>query len=86
MKRNKHVNVGIGDTHSASEGPRRATKSPIRRVIGPLEVLVGIVHVVLRVSLLAVPHILPTEKLGMVLRVFLSHMIKPQVEASKLVR
>ena len=48
--------------------------------------LIGIVHMVLEVPLSAVPLILPTEKLGMILGALLAHMIKPQVEASKLVR
>ena len=41
---------------------------------------------VLEVSLLMVTLILLVEKLDMVLGVLLAHMIKPQVEASKLVR
>ena len=59
---------------------------PIRRGIGTLEVLVGIVHVVLEIPVLAISLILLTEKLSVVLEVLLDHMIKPQVEASKLNR
>ena len=85
-ERNKHLNVGREDTHSASVRPRRATRSPIRSGIGSLKVLVGIVHMVLEVPLSAVPLILHTEKLGIVLRVLLAHMIKPQAGVSKLIR
>ena len=48
--------------------------------------LVGIVHVGLEVPLFAISLILRTEKLGLVMVVLLAHMIKSQVEASKLVR
>ena len=47
--------------------------------------LAGIVHVVLEVPLLAIPLILPTGKLNMVLEVLCARMIKPQVEANKLI-
>lgn len=59
-KKSKHLNVGMGDTQIASVGPGRTIRSPIRRGIGPLEVLVGIVHMVLEVPLAAVPLVLAT--------------------------
>ena len=57
----------------------------IRWRIGPREMFVGIIYMVLKVSLAMVPFILPTEELSMLLRVLLTHVIEPQMEASKLI-
>lgn len=47
--------------------------------------LVGIVHMVLKVPLSMVPLILPIVELSMVLCMLLAYVIKPQVKARKLI-
>ena len=54
--------------------------------VRPLVVLVSVVQMVLEVPLLAGPLIIATKELSVLLEVLLVHIIKPQVEASKLIR
>ena len=51
-----------------------------------MEVLIGVVHMVLKVALPTIPLVLSIEELNMVLRVLLAHVIEPHVKASELLR
>jgi len=76
----------VEDTHNASIRPRRTTRSSINWRVRPLEMLVGILHMLLEVLLLVVALILVTKELSMLLGVLLTHMIETQANASKLIR
>jgi len=58
---------------------------PIRRGIGPLLLLIGIIHVMLKVPLSAIPLIVPADELSIILRVLFAHLIKELVEVTELI-
>jgi len=65
-ERKRDENEGKGKVLTAV-GSRGATGSPIRRGIGPLLLVMGIMHVMLKVSLSAIPLIVPMDELNIIL-------------------
>jgi len=59
--------------------------APVRWRMGPLKMLLGVIHMVLKDLLAEVPLVLPTKELSVLLGVLLSQLIEPLVEVGELI-
>jgi len=85
-ERKKHVMQRVRGKYSQCISWVRGTiRPPTKWRVRPLEVLVGVINMVLEVPLVVVPTVLPTKELNILLEVLLIHLVKPHMEASKLI-